>query len=936
MPRILTAVLLLVPAAFAQSTHQAGELLLSDHSCTRCHAPDPGVDARLHTKIAPRLSDVGARVTPQYLRRYLLDPHGTKPGTTMPDVLNNVGDDARRTRAVEALVHFLVSHGGGIKQEPVAVSPGTFERGRQLFHQVGCVGCHAPKEKAWELAYPYWELANVSEEEREFHAQEVDPYVEPGTLPPPDVPLPDLAMKTTVQALTRFLVDPLHVRPSGRMPSLALSDADAEAIAHYLLKDQQGEKREPVPGLKYEYFEYPNTSPAPNPEGQAVVRSGVIHDLSKLPEHRDSDFAFRYSGFVDVPEEGSWTFFTRSDDGSRLYLDGKLLVQNDGTHPMVEKSGTAELAAGRHSVEVLMFERGGGEGLEVRWESKECDVPKAIIPRSRLSHESLVYKPVGATEFVVNPRQVKVGEMLFGMVGCASCHSLQDEGMNLKPLEGVPSLASLKGKRGGCIGPENDGKSPKLALTDGERDALAQVLASPSTLSKPRTPAESVDMTMRQQNCYACHRRSGTGGTHPLRKEYFKLLKVVDADDSGRLPPDLSGVGRKLHKEWLAATLLDGKRVHQHMASRMPEFGKANIGHLVDAFHEADPQKSVIAEPEFSVEAAKVGRDLVGTSNGLGCIRCHEFCGEDSLGIPAVDLEPMTRRLRWPWFKDLLLNPNAVNMDTRMPEFWVDGKSPVKDLLGGDPEKQIEAIWTYLSLGATMPVPDGLKGKAGAYDLLPGSEPVMVGVFMKDVSPRTVVVGHKERIHCAFDVQNSRLAKVWRGSFFNAKGTWHARAGALEVPASKDVLDMPKGVPFARLASMESPWPEAVGAEAGYAVVGRRVAAQGVPWFRYRYGDWTVEESFEPLLSRLGGGARRRFVVHAPSPGETLFFRAATGKSMSMEDGEWRVHGDPVQRLRFSGDVKVKSRSAGGGQELLASVSPGKGKTVEFAVEIWW
>lgn len=935
MLRALAVVVLLVPSAFAQNSRD-GELLLSDHACTRCHQATSEVDERLSPKVAPRLGAVGARVTPQYLRKYLLDPHGTKPGTTMPDVLANVADDARRTRAVEGLVHYLVSLGGPIDQGPVVVSPSSLERGRQLFHEVGCVGCHAPKEQAWELKYPYWELSKISDEEREFHAQAGDPFVQPGTLPPPDVPFPDLAMKTTVSALTQFLMNPLHVRPSGRMPSLALSEADAMALSYYLLKEQQGTKREAVSGLSYEYYEYKNDSAEPRMDGLEPKRTGSIYDLGKLPKHRGNEFGFRYTGFVEIPEDGSWTFFTRSDDGSRLYIDGKLVVKNDGSHPMIEKSGDLELTAGRHAIEVRMFEGSGGEGLEVRWESSECGVKKGVIPASSLSHESLAYRPLGAEELTPDARQTEVGKMLFGMVGCTSCHTLDEKAIDLKPTLKAPALETLAGKSGGCLSAKPDGKSPSVELTDAERKALVAVLGEPAALAKPRSAAEQVDATMHRFNCYSCHRRSGTGGTHPLRKEYFKLLEVVDVDESGRLPPDLSGVGRKLHKEWLRATLVDGKRVHQHMAARMPDFGRVNVEHLVDAFHEADPQTAAVPEPKFAMARAELGRKLVGIDGGLGCIRCHQFCGEDSLGIPAVDLAPMTQRLRWPWFKDLMLDPNAVNMDTRMPQFWDKGKSTAAGILDGDPEAQIEAMWTYLTLGSSMPIPDGLKAKPGTYDLMPGTAPVQIGVFMRGVSPRTVVIGHKERIHFAFDVQNSRLAKAWRGQFFNAKGTWHARAGALESPASNDVIDMPPGAAFAFLDNPDASWPTESGADLGYRVLGRVLGEDRIPRFRYRLGDCVIEERSEPILSDRGGGMRRRFRVTTDKVTSPLWLRAAVGDSAVLKDGEWKVAGKPGRVLRFDDSVQPLMRKSENGEEVVVPLAPAPGRPVEFAFEIWW
>src|SRR5438045_1794574 len=64
----------------------AGELLLSELNCTACHAPGDGAASRVASKGAPDLAGIGSRVTPQWLRAYLTDPHGIKPGATMPDI----------------------------------------------------------------------------------------------------------------------------------------------------------------------------------------------------------------------------------------------------------------------------------------------------------------------------------------------------------------------------------------------------------------------------------------------------------------------------------------------------------------------------------------------------------------------------------------------------------------------------------------------------------------------------------------------------------------------------------------------------------------------------------------------------------------------------------------------------------------------------------
>jgi hypothetical protein len=95
-------------------------------------------------------------------------------------------------------------------------------------------------------------------------------------------------------------------------------------------------------------------------------------------------FCVRWSGVLRIPKDGAYTFITESDDGSRLYVDGKQVVDNGGLHAMEEKRGTAVLKAGDHDLRIEYFQDGGGRGCRALWESE--DLPKATIPPGALFH----------------------------------------------------------------------------------------------------------------------------------------------------------------------------------------------------------------------------------------------------------------------------------------------------------------------------------------------------------------------------------------------------------------------------------------------------------------------------------------------------------------------------------------------------------------------
>jgi S1-C subfamily serine protease len=97
-------------------------------------------------------------------------------------------------------------------------------------------------------------------------------------------------------------------------------------------------------------------------------------------------FALEFVGLVNVPADGLYTFFTRSDDGSRLLIDDRLLVDNDGLHPPREAAGLVRLAAGYHAVRLQYFEAGGDQVLQLSYEGP--GLSKQEIPASAYRHQA--------------------------------------------------------------------------------------------------------------------------------------------------------------------------------------------------------------------------------------------------------------------------------------------------------------------------------------------------------------------------------------------------------------------------------------------------------------------------------------------------------------------------------------------------------------------
>lgn len=138
-------------------------------------------------------------------------------------------------------------------------------------------------------------------------------------------------------------------------------------------------------GVSYSLFEIEHDAEV-LPEFSVLrpVASGVVSELStnglQLP--RESNIAAVLETNIAIPTEGRYTFHLASDDGSKLYIADQLVVDNDGNHGVITKTGSIELEEGLHPVRTEWYNGGGGYWLGVYMQGP--DMPKQIIPPSLL------------------------------------------------------------------------------------------------------------------------------------------------------------------------------------------------------------------------------------------------------------------------------------------------------------------------------------------------------------------------------------------------------------------------------------------------------------------------------------------------------------------------------------------------------------------------
>lgn len=893
-----------------------GRVLLGELNCTQCHAAPQA--KRILTKGAPDLSDIGARVTATWLRDYLTKPHEVKPGATMPDLFH--ASEARsRDGAVDFLVHYLVSLGGPIKPAQEEGGASLVDAGRKLYHIVGCVACHAP------------ETVNVTKV--------------------PSVPLPDLARKTTVDRLEAFLLNPLKERPGSRMPQVGLTPDEARAIAVYLVRDQLKNpqmaqaKEVKVHGVKFEYYEdhLQNAGLRSFSAVKPKATGHLDHFTLDIPGHRNDEYAVRYTASLVVPVAGQYTFYTTSDDGSRLFVNGRPVVNNDGDHGATERSGKVQLVAGEHAIAVTYTQRGADQALKVEWSGPN-------LPRQEIGGTSLLRTggtpmiPLDSAAFTPDPQKVEMGSRMFSIIGCASCHTIP----GARSMRTAKPLASLNADNDeGCIGKNVPKALPGYDLNDEQRTALKAAIKDQAGLNKPFEADERAIYTMAAVNCLACHNRDGVGGPAADRSPLFVMSSEFDMGEEGRIPPKLDHVGMKLLPSAMQQIIFEGKlHVRPVLATRMPVWGKDALAGLVEAFQSADMGKETEpAQPAFDEKVVQAGRQLVGT-RGLGCVNCHGMNGQKSLGMPAPDMGLIHQRIKYGYFKKWLDNPAALVPGTRMPQFWPNHEAAAyKDVAGGTEEGQVSAIWEYLSLGRNMPLPAGLV-PSGGYELIPVEAPIVHRTFMAGVGPRAVLVGFPERVHVAFDANGVRLAEAWKGRFFDAAGMWEGRGGTWLGPLGTDVIAMPPGPSFAFLESANAAWPKVIAPQrppanekyrnVGGHFKGYELDKQERPTFHYVLKDVDVHEQPVPVLLATTSQLTRKFKLESKAPVKDLYFVAAAGEKIeSTSPGVWTVDGKLTVKLTSPAKLEPVVRDDGGQKQLVMPVRLENGSAA-FDVEMSW
>ncbi len=177
---------------------------------------------------------------------------------------------------------------------------------------------------------------------------------------------------------------PIEIERSATVRARAFGEGGAEsraAEATYRLV-----RMVPGHGLSYTAFpgkfdKLPDLSAATTLKAD---RSGVLGDVDLSDFSIGTDeFALRIEGTITIDTPGEYTFSLASDDGSRLLISGKEVVDNDGKHGTITRSGKATLAAGDMPITILYFNGGGAADLSLMYAGP--GIEKQHVPIEKLT-----------------------------------------------------------------------------------------------------------------------------------------------------------------------------------------------------------------------------------------------------------------------------------------------------------------------------------------------------------------------------------------------------------------------------------------------------------------------------------------------------------------------------------------------------------------------
>ncbi|UYQ93920.1 family 20 glycosylhydrolase [Chitinophaga horti] len=176
---------------------------------------------------------------------------------------------------------------------------------------------------------------------------------------------------TTASTLyTKAITIPLAEKESKTLKVITVTDTGRTSAAYTAtyLRRSYNAAQNVQPGNKGVTFELFNTRvrQAARLTGKTADSTGNTATFDIRPFSGKDVYGVTYSGLFNAESDALYEFKTTSDDGSILFIDDELIVNNDGEHGSIEKTGLIPLKKGYHKIRVQFFNAGGAQQLIVQ------------------------------------------------------------------------------------------------------------------------------------------------------------------------------------------------------------------------------------------------------------------------------------------------------------------------------------------------------------------------------------------------------------------------------------------------------------------------------------------------------------------------------------------------------------------------------------------
>jgi cytochrome c2 len=658
-----------------------------------------------------------------------------------------------------------------------------------------------------------------------------------------------------------------------------------------LLGDRDDKERKEIAASITAYLlslETDEATPAPAPAKEGESASELYHEAGCVACHAplDQKDASAHTGAVGLAHVGK----KYRPGGLTAFLQEPLITRPDGRMPDMKLS--------KREAELLSIFLIGDSATEQKTEANDGAV-------------------------------IAAGKKAFSEMRCASCH---DVGGSPSPALPLTKLDPDKG----CLS-KSPGDAPNYGLSEGQRAAIRKALAAKP--AKPE-PADAIKMRLTQLNCISCHQRDEYGGVSQELDSYFHSTEEALGNEA-RLPPPLTLTGAKLRPEWMRKVLYESESVRPYMTTRMPQYGSQALDGLAGLFETTDKLEP-FDFPPIEQKANREMRDAATTllgDKGLACIACHNFNGKDSPGMKGLDIMTSYQRLQPAWFNKFMRNPAELRPGIIMPSYWPGGKAAQTEILGGDTDAQIAALWLNFSLGRSARDPSGLRTEDP--ELTVGDNAVTYRGRSNVAGYRGIAVGFPGGMNYAFNAQNGAISAIWKGRF--VKVGWTGQGSGNFTPAERSI-QLAQDVAF--LAEAPEPWPLApqrtkenpvnpdplYPRQHGYAFQGYSISENGIPTFRYKSGDIGIEDTTFPF----GDNSRtflRRNLSFQTDKATNIHFRVLTGKIDNVSATVFKNEDLQVTLGDGSARVKPQVRQSSGGELILTIGLPAgtSNLTIDYA-----